>query len=138
MNDNQLNRFIWAQEGIYTRVIAELKSGKKQTHWMWFIFPQLFGLGQSQTSKQYAIRGLDEAREYLNDPLLSDRLRECTDLVLLHKGRSVSEIFGFPDDLKFHACMTLFDLADGDEESEFRLALQQCFAGRGISKRWSC
>ena len=130
VHDYELNRFFWAQDGIYPQVINELKSGKKQRHWMWFIFPQLVGIGYSRISKKYAIADLDEARAYLKKPLLSDRLCECTDLVLLHKNRTVSEIFGFPDDLKFHACMTLFAQADDNDASEFREATNAFFDGK--------
>jgi len=103
-----LNRFTRAQEGIYDRALAELRSGKKRTHWMWFIFPQIDGLGHSPTAKTYAIKNLEEARRYLNHPVLGPRLLECAAAVLSIEGRSVSEIFGYPDDLKLKSSMTLF------------------------------
>jgi len=105
---SDLNRFTRAQEGIYDRALAELRSGKKRTHWMWFIFPQIDGLGHSPTAKTYAIKNLEEARRYLNHPVLGPRLLECAAAVLSIEGRSVSEIFGYPDDLKLKSSMTLF------------------------------
>ena len=108
-----LNRFLSAQEGVYTRALAELKDGQKRTHWMWYIFPQIDGLGYSPTAKFYAIKSREEARQYLNHPVLGKRLLECTEAVLAGKGRSVSEIFGYPDDLKFKSSMTLFEKTAG-------------------------
>ena len=103
-----LNRFINAQEGVYDRVLAELKNGRKRSHWMWYVFPQLEGLGQSSTSKYYALHSREEALAYLNHPILGSRLIECANTVLAVKGRTVSEIFGYPDDLKLKSSMTLF------------------------------
>jgi uncharacterized protein (DUF1810 family) len=103
-----LSRFTSAQEGIYNRVLAELKNGEKRTHWMWFIFPQIDGLGFSSTSKYYAVKSIEEARQYLDHPVLGKRLMECAETVLAVEGRSVSEIFGYPDDMKLKSCMTLF------------------------------
>jgi len=103
-----LHRFISAQDEVYNRVLEELKSGVKRSHWMWFIFPQIVGLGQSPTAHYYAIKNLEEAREYLNHAILGARLSECAESVLAIKGRSVSEIFGYPDDLKLKSSMTLF------------------------------
>ena len=103
-----LRRFTGAQEGIYDTVLAELKRGQKRTHWMWFIFPQIDGLAYSATSKHYAIKSIEEARQYLNHPVLGTRLLECAETVLAVEGRSVSEIFGYPDDLKLKSSMTLF------------------------------
>ncbi|MBV7330553.1 DUF1810 domain-containing protein [Chloroflexi bacterium TSY] len=103
-----LSRFTQAQEAIYERALAELKSGQKRTHWMWYIFPQLDGLGSSSMSKRYAIRSIEEAQQYLNHPILGARLLECTEAVLSVEGRSISEIFGYPDDLKLKSSMTLF------------------------------
>ena len=108
-----LNRFLSAQEGAYARALAELKGGQKRTHWMWYIFPQIDGLGYSPTAKFYAIKSIEEARQYLNHPVLGKRLFECTEAVLASKGRSVSEIFGYPDDLKFKSSMTLFEKIAG-------------------------
>ena len=104
-----LKRFLSAQEGVYERALAELRGGQKRTHWMWFIFPQIDGLGYSPTAKRYAIKSREEAREYLNHPVLGKRLLECTEAVVALKGGSVSEIFGYPDDLKFTSSMTLFE-----------------------------
>jgi len=123
---HDLNRFTNAQEGVYERALAELKSGQKRSHWMWFIFPQVEGLGQSPTSKYYAIKSAAEARAYLAHPLLGVRLRECAEAVLALEGRSASEVFGFPDDLKFRSCMTLFaEIAGAD--SVFANVLQKVF-----------
>jgi len=123
---HDLNRFTNAQEGVYERALAELKSGQKRSHWMWFIFPQVEGLGQSPTSKYYAIKSAAEARAYLAHPLLGVRLRECAEAVLALEGRSASEVFGFPDDLKFRSCMTLFaEIAGAD--SVFAHVLQKVF-----------
>jgi uncharacterized protein (DUF1810 family) len=104
-----LSRFLSAQEGVYERALAELKDGQKRTHWMWFIFPQIDGLGYSPTAKGYSIKSMEEARQYLNHPVLGKRLLECTEAVVALKGGSVSEIFGYPDDLKFKSSMTLFE-----------------------------
>ncbi|OQA18686.1 MAG: hypothetical protein BWY63_01966 [Chloroflexi bacterium ADurb.Bin360] len=123
---HDLNRFINAQEGVYERALAELKSGQKRSHWMWFIFPQVEGLGQSPTSQYFAIKSVAEARAYLAHPLLGARLRESAEAVLALKGRSASEVFGFPDDLKFRSCMTLFaEIAGAD--SIFAYVLQKVF-----------
>ena len=120
-----LNRFINAQDKIYNRVLAELKNGRKRSHWMWYIFPQFDGLAQSTTSKHYAIKSREEAIAYLNHPVLGTRLKECTDLILLIEGKTVSEIFGYPDDLKLFSSMTLFsEVAD---DSIFADVLDQYF-----------
>jgi len=124
-----LVRFVEAQEQVYSHVLAELREGCKRTHWMWFIFPQLDGLGSSPTAKFYAIRNLAEAREYLQHPLLGARLLECSKLVLGIRGRTVSQIFVFPDDLKFRSSMTLFACAS-DPGCVFDEVLQKCFGGR--------
>ena len=104
----QLQRFIEAQDNCYARVVAELRDGKKRTHWMWFVFPQLAGLGRSSTAVYYAIKDLEEAKAYLNHAILGARLRECTDILLQQEGLSASDVFGYPDDLKFRSAMTLF------------------------------
>jgi uncharacterized protein (DUF1810 family) len=123
-----LERFLAAQALIYDQVRRELAAGAKRSHWMWFIFPQIAGLGHSATSRHFAIGGLDEARAYLAHPVLGPRLHECTALVNGVAGRSVAEIFGSPDDMKFHSCMTLFARADcGD--SIFDAALHRYFDG---------
>ncbi len=103
-----LNRFISAQEKVYDRVLAELRKGKKRSHWMWFIFPQLAGLGHSKTTKYYAIKSPEEAIAYLNHPLLGSRLSECANTILAIEGKTASEIFGYPDDRKLKSSMTLF------------------------------
>lgn len=105
-----LNRFVEAQAGIYGQALAEIRGGRKQTHWMWFVFPQLAGLGSSATARRYAISGLDEARAYLDHPLLGARLRECAEAVLGVHGKSAREIFGSPDDVKLRSSATLFSL----------------------------
>jgi uncharacterized protein (DUF1810 family) len=119
-----LNRFLTAQEGIYERALAELKGGQKRTHWMWFIFPQIDGLGYSPTAKRYSIKSIEEARQYLNHPVFGKRLMECTEAVVSLKGGSVSEIFGYPDDLKFTSSMTLFEKIAGPG-SVFSFALDR-------------
>lgn len=123
-----LKRFIDAQDGVYEDAIAELRSGRKRTHWMWFIFPQIDGLAMSATSKHYAIRSLAEARAYLNHPILGPRLIECCDTLLGFDGRSASQIFGYPDDLKLRSSMTLFSMAAPDR-TVFRSVLDKYFNG---------
>ncbi len=108
-----LQRFVEAQTGVYESARAEIAAGRKRTHWMWFVFPQLAGLGSSPTAQRYAIGGLPEARDYLAHPVLGPRLRECAGLLLTAE-RSASEIFGYPDDLKLRSSMTLFAAADPD------------------------
>ena len=126
-----LDRFVRAQERSYAQARAELAQGAKRTHWMWFIFPQLEGLGSSPTARAYAIRSLAEARAYLAHALLGVRLRACTQLVNGLNGRTLGEIFGYPDDLKFHSCMTLFACAqaEGADGNPFRVALEKYCAG---------
>jgi uncharacterized protein (DUF1810 family) len=114
MPDPDLIRFLHAQDEIYDRVVAELTNGSKRTHWMWFIFPQLAGLGRSAVAQQYAIRDLDQARRYLADPILGPRLRQAIKLMIDQKAKSALEILGFPDDLKFRSCLTLFREAASD------------------------
>jgi uncharacterized protein (DUF1810 family) len=103
-----LDRFVRAQHGDYAQALSEIKSGKKHSHWMWFIFPQLEGLAFSSTSRRYAIKSLDEARAYLAHPVLGPRVLECAQAVVDLDGRSAAEIFGSPDDLKLRSCATLF------------------------------
>ena len=122
-----LERFVKAQEGIYPRALAELKAGKKQSHWMWFIFPQIAGLGHSAMAQTYAIASLDEARTYLAHPLLGARLRECCTAVLAVDGKTAHQIFGSPDDLKLRSSLTLFDLASPNDI--FQAALDKYFSG---------
>ena len=111
------------------QVLAELKAGRKRTHWIWFVFPQLRGLGRSPTSQFYGIASLDEARAYLAHPRLGPRLEQCTRTVLSVENRSVHDIFGSPDDLKFHSSMTLFALAAGGSESCYHDALARWWRG---------
>ena len=107
-----LDRFLVAQEPVIVEVLRELKAGRKLTHWMWFIFPQLKALGRSETAIYYGLDGLKEAREWLDHPVLSKRLVDCTMTVLLHPDKSITSIMGTPDDLKLRSCMTLFQKAD--------------------------
>ena len=107
-----LDRFVQAQDEILDAVRRELRAGRKETHWMWFVFPQLRALGRSGTALHYGIKSLDEARAYMAHPLLGPRLVECTELVLAVQGRTAHAIFGSPDDLKLRSCMTLFAAAD--------------------------
>ena len=123
-----LHRFVDAQAGVYEAVVDELRDGRKASHWMWFVFPQLRGLGHSPTAQHYGIASLDEARAYLAHPLLGERLRACTRLVLQVEGRSAHAIFGSPDDFKFRSCMTLFCFAAPDEDL-FDEALGRYFGG---------
>jgi len=109
--DAGLQRFLDAQDAVYDDVLDELQDGRKASHWMWFVFPQLRGLGQSAMAVRYGIASLAEARAYLRNPVLGPRLRECTRLVLAVEGRSAHDIFGSPDDLKLRSCMTLFRAA---------------------------
>lgn len=124
-----LERFVKAQSSVYTGALAELKRGRKRSHWMWFIFPQVAGLGYSPTSKHYAIKSLAEAQAYLAHPILGPRLRECTEAALAVDGRSANEIFGSPDDMKFKSSMTLFERA-AETDSAFALALDKYFGGK--------
>ena len=111
----ELERFHLAQEDVYPLVLAELKAGRKQGHWIWFIFPQLEGLGLSEMNARYAIHSLDEAKAYLADPVLYDRLVECCDLLLAHSSQSIDRILGYPDNLKLRSSMTLFKAADRED-----------------------
>jgi uncharacterized protein (DUF1810 family) len=122
-----LQRFVAAQAPVYAQVAAELAAGRKRSHWMWFVFPQLKGLGRSAMAQHYGIASPAEARAYWAHPLLGPRLAQCIGLVLAIDGRSVHEIFGSPDDLKFRSCMTLFAQATG--EPLFTRALEKYFGG---------
>jgi uncharacterized protein (DUF1810 family) len=124
-----LRRFIDAQAGVIEQVRRELTQGRKTTHWMWFVFPQLRGLGFSAMAQRYAIVSLEEARAYLGDPVLGPRLRKWVQLVNAVAAGSAHDIFGSPDDLKFHACVTLFDRASGGDDP-FAAALGRFFAGK--------
>ena len=122
-----LERFVGAQSPVYERVLAELRRGRKQSHWMWFIFPQLAGLGHSAMAQRFAIASSEEAAAYLAHGVLGPRLRECTALVNGVEGRTISEILGSPDDLKFCSSMTLF--AAVSDETEFSSAIAKYYGG---------
>ncbi|MDT5006396.1 MAG: hypothetical protein QOJ24_3572 [Mycobacterium sp.] len=123
-----LQRFVDAQGRVYDTVVAELRGGRKRTHWMWFVFPQLRGLGSSPTAMRFAISSIDEARAYLDHELLGARLRECADLVRRIDGRTAEEIFGWPDDMKLRSSMTLFARA-ADDNAEFVAVLDKFYEG---------
>src|SRR5262245_50096347 len=123
-----LQRFVDAQSGVIDQVYAELRAGQKRSHWMWFIFPQIRGLGSSRMAQEFAISSLTEATAYVAHPVLGPRLRASTELVNAIEGRSTKEILGYPDHLKFHSSMTLFARADPDE-LVFHAALQKFFGG---------
>ncbi len=131
-----LQRFLDAQASTYEQARSELAAGQKRSHWMWFIFPQIHGLGSSPTAVRYAISGIHEAIAYLGHPLLGVRLSECTSLVHAVHGRTVDQIFGYPDDLKFHSSITLFAQAathignqDHAKDRVFEDALRKFFSG---------
>jgi uncharacterized protein (DUF1810 family) len=123
-----LARFVAAQDSVYPTVVAELRAGRKRSHWMWFVFPQLRGLGSSPTSVHFGLASVDEARAYAAHPLLGARLRECVELMLSVEGRTAGEILGFPDDLKLRSSMTLFGLAV-PSEPRFRTVLERFYGG---------
>ena len=123
-----LGRFVEAQAGSYSRALCELRAGAKEGHWMWFVFPQVAGLGRSPAAQRYAIASLDEARAYLGHALLGARLRACTEAVNGLTGRSARAVFGSPDDMKFRSSMTLFARA-APAEPAFRIALARYFGG---------
>ena len=123
-----LSRFVSAQGGVFEAALAELRDGHKRSHWMWFVFPQLAGLGRSPTAQHFAIRSLDEARAYIEHPLLGPRLLDCCRALLALRGRSASEIMGCPDDLKLRSCMTLFSRAT-ESHTEFVQVLERYFDG---------
>jgi uncharacterized protein (DUF1810 family) len=129
MDPYNLQRFIDAQHGVYAQVQAELAAGRKASHWMWFIFPQIAGLGHSSTAQKYAISSLEEAKAYLDHPVLGSRLRDCTKLVTAVNGGSSEDIFGYPDHLKFHSSMTLFAQAAGEDQI-FTKAMDKYWQGR--------
>lgn len=129
-----VGRFLDAQNAVYPQALGELRAGQKRSHWMWFIFPQIAGLGRSAMARRFAIEDIGEARAYLAHPILGGRLRECSRAVLLHAPdaaapRSLRQIFGSPDDLKFHSSMTLFHRAD-PEDPVFEHALSAFFGNR--------
>jgi len=124
-----LQRFVTAQNPVFKQVCLELQAGRKDGHWMWFVFPQLKGLGHSGMANKFGISSRDEAEAYLRNPILGPRLRECTELVNLVEGRSIEQIFGYPDNLKFRSSMTLFAQVESDNEI-FAKALQKYFGGQ--------
>ena len=123
-----LNRFVRAQQDDYERALSELVSGRKRTHWMWYIFPQLDGLAFSPTAKRYAIKSVDEAKAYLEHPILGPRLLNCAEAVVSVEGRSAAEIFGSPDDLKLKSCATLFSCV-ASPGSVFDRLIEKYYAG---------
>jgi uncharacterized protein (DUF1810 family) len=128
-----LRRFVQAQEGDYEQALAEIRSGRKRTHWMWYIFPQFDGLGFSSTSERYSIKSAAEAEAYLSHPILGPRLAECAEAVLGVDGRSVFDIFGSPDDVKLRSCATLFGCVS-PAGSVFERLLHKYFQGRRDNK----
>ena len=128
MDHFNLSRFIDAQASVYAEALAELRRGEKESHWMWFVFPQLAGLGRSATARFYAIGSFDEARAYLAHPVLGLRLVECTEATLAHPDRSAEWIFGPVDAMKFRSSMTLFEMA-AEDAGTFRRALDSFFDG---------
>ena len=129
MSDSfDLERFVSAQAPVYSRVVSELRAGRKQSHWMWFIFPQIAGLGYSAMAQRYAIGSRAEAEAYLDHPVLGPRLRECTRLVNAVDGKDIDAILGYPDDMKFKSSMTLFARVAPDN-ADFVDALNKYFGG---------
>lgn len=124
-----LERFVQAQQAVYEQVMEELRAGRKRSHWMWFIFPQIEGLGRSEMARHYAISSKEEAAAYLNHPVLGPRLELCAQLVLSIEGKNLNEIFGDPDDMKFHSCMTLFASVAGSA-SIFQACLNKYCGGQ--------
>lgn len=126
---HDLQRFLAAQRAVHAQVLEELRAGRKASHWMWFVFPQLRGLGHSDMAQRYGLASAGEARAYARHPLLGARLRECTALMLaVEAGRSARQVLGTPDDLKFRSCMTLFAQV-ADDPVPFEQALQRYFDG---------
>jgi uncharacterized protein (DUF1810 family) len=130
---HDLNRFVEAQRDVYARALAEIRVGRKRSHWMWFVFPQIAGLGVSPTARRYAIRDLAEARAYLDHPILGKRLAECAEAALGVEGRSAFEVFGSPDDMKLRSCATLFARAS-PPGSVFHRLLDRYFGGEPDDK----
>jgi len=130
---HDLNRFVGAQESDYQRALAELRNGRKRSHWIWYIFPQIDGLGFSSTAKHYAIKSLDEAKAYLAHPVLGQRLAECADALLKIENRTAHQILGSPDDLKVRSCATLF-AAVSPAGSVFERVLEKYYDGERDDK----
>jgi uncharacterized protein (DUF1810 family) len=131
---SHLTRFVDAQNPVYAQVLSELRQGRKQSHWMWYIFPQVAGLGASIMSQRFALTSLAEAQDYLAHPVLGSRLVECTEVMLPHEGLSARTILGSPDDMKFRSSMTLFDAAATEKGSPFERALEKFFSGQRDDK----
>ena len=131
MTNLDLQRFVDAQQPVYERACRELRQGRKQTHWMWFVFPQIKGLGRSGMAQKFAIHAREEAEAYLSHPVLSERLRECSQIVANLEGQSVVDIFGYPDDMKFRSSITLFAQAAVDRRDKeiFQRCLEEYFQG---------
>ncbi len=127
-SNNTLSGFLSAQQNIHLQVLKELESGKKTSHWMWFIFPQIEGLGQSSTAKYYSIKSIDETKQYLAHPILGKRLLECSSILLNINGKTVEEILGYPDNLKLKSSMTLFHFV-APEQKVFGDVLNKYFGG---------
>jgi len=125
---SDLQRFVDAQDRVYDNVLDELRAGRKRSHWMWFVFPQIRGLGSSPTAQHYGIASLEEARAYLDHPVLGPRLRECVALVNAVEGRSAEQVFGWPDDLKLRSSVTLFAHAT-DDNGDFLALLDKYYGG---------
>ena len=125
----RLQRFVDAQESVWQTALSEIRDGRKRSHWIWFVFPQMRGLGLSPTSEFYGVASLDEARAYLAHPVLGGRLLTCTQAALAHEGLSANAIFGSPDDLKLRSSMTLFDAASEAEDNLYHAALRRFFEG---------
>lgn len=124
-----LNRYLEAQENNYQHALSEIKKGRKRSHWMWYIFPQLKGLGFSETSQLYAIKDINEAKEYLNHSILGSRLKEISNELLKLEKTNAYAIFGSPDDLKLKSCMTLFSIVDTNDVNVFRKVIEQYYDG---------
>lgn len=136
--DNNLNRFLEAQEKDYDVALSEIKSGRKISHWVWYIFPQFKGLGFSATSNYYAIKDLNEAIQFINHPILGSRLREISNELLLLNENNASKIMGSPDDLKLKSCMTLFNYVDETKDSVFKKVLGKFFNEQLDKKTIDC
>jgi uncharacterized protein (DUF1810 family) len=132
--EQDLNRFIKAQENSYEQALSEIKAGRKRSHWMWYIFPQFKGLGFSDTSKYYSIKDLDEAKRYLNHPILGERLKTITNELLALNENNANKVFGSPDDLKLKSSMTLFATINISEENIFNAVLDKYFNGQTDNK----
>ena len=132
--EHDLNRFIKAQENSFQEALSEIKSGRKRSDWMWYIFPQYKGLGFSETSKYYSINDLDEAKRFLNHPILGERLKLITKELLNLNENNANKLFGNPDDLKLKSSMTLFATIDTSEENIFNAVLDKFFAGQNDNK----